>query len=131
MFEVPVTSEMFCSFIENDVSQFIGTDTKCMIDNALIHHTDEARRTLELVFNGFWWYCSRYSPHLKPIEPCFALVKKFVKDHEYEATTDAGCIALIERAFTYYSVGEPGAASVRGHWDKYFTLHELYLADAN
>ena len=113
---------MFAEFVTNVVTGYIGADTQCIIDNALIHQCHESRVAMEAAFPRGWYYCSRYSPHLKPVEPSFALVKKYVKDHEHEIRNDRDAVALIYRAFHYYTIGQTGAASIRGHWDIYFNL---------
>ena len=54
---------------------------------------------------------SRYSPHLEPIEPCFSLVKKYVR-RENKVINDLECIALIDGAFENYQVGNPNVQKV-------------------
>jgi transposase len=44
-----------------------------------------------------------YSPNLKPIEPCFALVKKWLRQHENEALLNP--VVFINRAFDIHSIG--------------------------
>jgi transposase len=59
-----------------------------IIDNAAIHKTIEARIRLEDVFNGNYRFCALYSPHLKPIEKAFKLVKEeisYLEINNFEA----------------------------------------------
>ena len=78
IFDVPVTGDMFTAFVENHLSLYVTLDSVAMLDNALIHKTISSRRALERCFNGKYFYCAKYSPQLKPIEKCFALVKAHI-----------------------------------------------------
>jgi hypothetical protein len=77
-----------------------------LFDNASNQRTDDVRRAIEDVFDGFFMYCSPYSPELKPIERGFSLVKRYIRDKEAEWGEDH--IGLINAAFHHYSVGQPG-----------------------
>ena len=68
--------------------------------------------------NGQYFFVPKYSPHLKPIEPCFALVKQYIRQNEEIAKRDP--IAFINLAFQRFAIGGLKAGSVRGHWKGYF-----------
>ena len=74
------------------------------MDNATIH---QAQGTLiaflEEIFGGYYCYSARYSPRLKHIEPCFALVKEWIRNHEDEATLDP--VGTINQAFEMFKLG--------------------------
>ena len=120
----PVTGVIFSSFLQN-LHFMLMPEQFGLLDNAVIHHTAEARDALDECFGGRYVFCAKYSPHLKPIEPCFALVKTWIRQREEAAVRDP--IRYINEAFEYYSIGHQGAASVRGHWKIYFSLHALYI----
>ena len=83
---------------------------------------------LEDVFDNNYYFLPVYSPHLNPIEPCFALVKEWIRQHEEEALADP-VLYIINMAFNRYSVGGIQAGSVLGHFNLYISNHEAYLAD--
>ena len=93
--------------------------------NARIHHVLRSRITLEDVFHGMYRFVPPYSPNLKPIEPCFALVKNWLRQHENEALLNP--VVYINRAFDIHSIGGERAASVMGHWRLYFENHQYFL----
>ena len=120
-----IDNESFSAFMVEDVAPHILPEHHMVLDNATIHHHPATRITLEGIFNGQYWYCARYSPHLKPIEPCFALVKEWIREHEDEAMIDP--IGTINRGFEMYQIGGERADSVRGHWNGYFANYHGYL----
>ena len=81
-----------------------------VFDNARIHHTLASRLMLEDVFDHQYYFLPVYSPHLNPIEPCFALVKEWIRHREIEALADP--VAFIKLAFGQFAVGGPKADSV-------------------
>ena len=66
---------------------------------------------------------------MKPIEPCFALVKEWILNHEDEATLDP--VGTINEAFAMFAIGGERANSVRGHWNGYFANYAAFLEDLN
>jgi len=89
----------------------------CILDNASVHHTDEVRIRVQQISFGRFTYCARYSPDLKPVERGISLVKKYIRRNYDRAQLDP--IGMIEEAFRYYSIGNPGAASVYHFFDLY------------
>ena len=117
---------MFCRFLEEIIQPRINNGTSvCMIDNASIHHTHDSRDMFQQVFEGLYYYSPPYSPHLKPIEPSFALVKEFIRDNEEQAVLNP--VGFIDYAFLQFAIDGPRANSVRGHWNKYVNLYANYL----
>ena len=129
IFEGNVTQEEFAGFINESLAPHIRPEHVCVLDNATIHHAPESRIALEMVFNGNYFYSARYSPHLKPIEPCFALVKNWIRNHEDAAVQDP--IGTINAAFHLFSVGGARNVSIRGHWNGYFSNHATFLEQLN
>lgn len=125
IFEIPVTSEMFCEYLTEVLEpHIIRGRTVCFIDNAAIHKTELSLLTLEEIFDGLFYLSPAYSPHFKPIEHAFKLIKDYIRDHEQEALADP--VAFIHHAFSLYGVGGERAGSVRGCWDQYFNLHAMF-----
>lgn len=119
----------FINFLHNELAPHILPHHHIVLDNATIHHFPATRIALEEIFNGNYWYSAPYSPHLKPIEPCFALGKEWIREHEDEAALDP--VGTINRAFGLFQVGGERAYSVRGHWNGYFSNYEGYLENIN
>ena len=122
-----IDHDAFTAFMVEDVAPHILPENHLVLDNATIHHAAPTRVALEEIFNGQYWYSAPYSPHLKPIEPCFALIKEWIRDHEDEASADP--VGTINRAFTLFQIGGERAGSIRGHWNGYFHNYEGYLAN--
>jgi hypothetical protein len=68
-----------------------------------------------------------YSPHLNPIEPCFALVKQWIQSNEMERIADP--VYNINLEFHQFAIGGPQTHSVVGLFDLYRLNHDAYLAD--
>ena len=97
-----------------------------IIDNARTHITDNVLQRLDDTFNGLWAVASPYSPHLKPVEKLFKLVKAYLHQHEDEALGDP--IFWINKAFHRYSAGGPRGHVCRGFWKPYERLHSQFQA---
>ena len=120
-----IDHDAFTAFMVDSVAPFITPEHHLVLDNATIHHYPTTRIALQDIFNGQYWYSAPYSPHLKPIEPCFALVKEWIRNHEDEAMLDP--VGTIGRAFRMFEIGGELAGSIRGHWNGYFENHAGYL----
>ena len=75
-----------------------------LFDNASNQKTLGARLAMEEVFEGRYCYVPPYSPHLKPIERMFKLVKQYIQDNEDRAVQNP--LGVINEAFTLQR-GEP------------------------
>lgn len=94
---------MFSNFVRRLRRHLVNGATG-LLDNAQTHHTIEARNDLEEAFDGNYYFVPPYSPHLKPIEKGFKLVKEYLKQiNEDEALLNP--INFINRAFTLFSIG--------------------------
>ena len=127
IFDGPVNDEAFVEFLEF-LLPYVEPNQYGILDNASIHRTVDTRTKLEEVFNGRYRFCAPYSPHLKPIEKCFKLVKGWIEGMEMtnpEQYDDP--IMLINAAFDQFSVGRQHANSIRGCWNIYFQLHTNFL----
>mmetsp|Transcript_14153 Transcript_14153/g.31249 ORF Transcript_14153/g.31249 Transcript_14153/m.31249 type:complete len:335 (+) Transcript_14153:85-1089(+) len=116
IYEGTISDEQFIEFIDTKVRPLCSPDSVCIIDNAKYHHTHAVRGYLEQVFNGQYAFSPAYSPHLKPVERAFSLVKTWLREHEEQATQDP--VAWLNRAFEHFAIGGPGAGSLLGHWDE-------------
>ena len=85
------------------------------------------RVTLQRISHGNYCFSPPYSPHLKPIEKCFALVKSYIKEHEDEALLHP--FAFIQHTFSLFAVDGARAGSVKGHWQGYFAAREVLVND--
>ena len=125
IFDIPVTGDLFSNFVTNHLSLFVNLHQTAILDNATVHKNPEARIALDRCFHGAYFYCALYSPHLKPIEKCFALVKAYIRQNEIEATLNP--VAFINSAFALFAIGGPRATSIRGHWNDYFGIYASHL----
>jgi hypothetical protein len=96
-----VSGEEVADFVNNSVRPMLDDFSFGILDNASNQKCDLAHKALELVFGGRFMHVTPYCPRLKPIEPAFGLVKRFIKKHEREGERDP--IGLINRAFRHYS----------------------------
>ena len=96
-----------------------------LLDNARTHYTVDARDALEEIFEGNYYFVPPYSPHLKPIERGFKLVKEYIKEHEDEALLNP--VEFIHQTFNLYSIGGEKAASVFNFWSTYVAVHNNFL----
>ena len=124
-----IGQEEFIEFINVSLAPFIIPDHVVVLDNASIHHALATRVVLELALHGNFFYSARYSPHLKPMEPCFALVKNWIRDHEDEAVLNP--LAYINQTFNLFAIGGERAQTIRGHWNGYFSNYAGFLEQLN
>jgi transposase len=124
IFEGTISDEQIIEFIDTKVRPLCSPDSVCIIVNAKYHHTHAARGYLEQVLNGKYAFSPACSPHLKPVERAFSLVKTWLREHEEQATQDP--VEWLNRAFEHFASGGPGAGSLLGHWDMYFKLRKIY-----
>ena len=96
-----------------------------MVDNASIHTALDSR--WEDATNGRWAFAPVYSPHLKPVEQLFALVKKYLRDNEVEATRNPRL--FIREAFKQYCAGGSRSHIVKCLWKPYLRAHQSYLLE--
>jgi len=95
-----------------------------VLDNAAIHQHDVARIALDGVFESYD-FNARYSPHLSPIETCFAMVKNLFRERELEAQIDV--ITCINECFGQFEAGRGQQAhKVWNHFKIYFANHDDY-----
>lgn len=105
IFPDTVTEIQVREFVES-IKNSLPPSAYGLLDNASNQRTDNVRMAIEDVFNGYFMYCSPYSPELKPIERGFSLVKGYIREREAEWGEDH--VGLINAAFHHYSVGQPG-----------------------
>jgi transposase len=112
-------------FLRDCVAKFCGDGLVVMCDNASIHVGADTRKVLEEVTHGLYISIPVYSPHLNPIEKLFALVWKWIQEHEEEALRDP--LQWINRGFHEFSIGTPRGHECRNLWNLYLHNHECYL----
>jgi transposase len=117
-------SEQFVHFLQDRVRPLLSVDNFLVLDNARVHKTDEASAVLEAVFNGNYYFGARYSPHLMPIETCFAMVKQYIRNHEIEASLAP--VRFIDKAFKRFAIGGSNAHNVYNHFRGYFENHNQF-----
>ena len=117
---------------ENGILEFINVleermdiDSFIVLDRAAIHRTDEVKRRFQQISQGRFRYCAAYSPHLKPVELMFKMVKDYIKRRRDEDKIIRP-EDLIDEAFRYFSPGGGGCDSVFGCWSLYFKMHAAY-----
>ena len=123
-----VDEEAFIDFLNFLALRLYENESYAIIDNAAIHRTIAVRLRLEEIFNGNYSFCATYSPHLKPIEKMFKLVKEYISFKEFDPqmnheTPDT----LITEAFDQYRIGGRHADSCFGCWNDYFVQHNNFL----
>mmetsp|Transcript_20823 Transcript_20823/g.28655 ORF Transcript_20823/g.28655 Transcript_20823/m.28655 type:complete len:270 (+) Transcript_20823:320-1129(+) len=126
IFDTVITQEEFSSFILNKVAVLIENNTIAILDNCSIHKAPLSRQALQQTFTERFFFIPKYSPHLKPIETCFSMVKNEIrKDDDAELNP----IQAINNAFTKYSRGQGGAISIYNHWRGYLINHQHYIEE--
>jgi transposase len=123
-----VGSDEFVHFIRERVAPMVVEGDHAIVDNATHQKTQDALTILDQVFYGRYDFASPYSPRLKPIERGFANIKRWIRDHEIEASADP--IGYINEAFRIYGVlgerghvGKPVVLLIR----RYHTLYSLLM----
>ena len=127
-----VTDEHVAAFICSlTAGNFIKENHVGLFDNASNQRTDRVRRTMERAFKGKYYYCSPYSPWLKPIEHGFSMVKKIIRSHDHEEQWRYNPEGLIEFAFNHFRVGTVAGQAASAHFDGYRSNHASYLRSLN
>ena len=78
------------------------------------------------VFSEKYIFCSPYSPWLKPCEHGFAKVKRYIQERDGIAEYLPDPERLINEAFTYYMVGQPGGLTAVNDFAIYRDCNELH-----
>ena len=127
IFEGSITHAEFSSFLTNNLRLPLTNTSFGILDNASIHRA--SRLALQETFGEEYQFCPQYSPNLKPIETCFAMVKEDIRNHDDGGTLRLSPQQLIHNAFLKFSVGQEKARAVYHHWDAYFNNHANYLEE--
>ena len=125
IFEGNVAADQFRGFLEDILQPYITINNWVLLDNAAQHHTEETRAELERVTHGQYYYVPPYSPHLKPVERGFKLVKEWIRSHEEEAIQDP--VQYINLAFQNYAINGAAADSILHLWDGYVRNHDYFV----
>lgn len=124
VFEGGVGHEQFVHFMENRLLPMVTGQQYCVIDNAATHKHHDSRIALANVFGGRYYFSARYSPHLKPIETCFSMIKNYVRQFELQAQIDP--VRFLQSAFQLYSITGAKGIKCRGHFNGYFRNYENF-----
>jgi transposase len=102
IFDHTINSTSFGNFIEKTLHPFISPDRNWIVlDNASTHQEEKVRQKMEEFLYGRYYFCAAYSPHLKPIEKCFSLIKRYIDLLDGDNLT---AVEKINRAFHDYSL---------------------------
>ena len=123
--EGTIDSDIFQSFLLNEVAAVIVPGTVGLFDNAAIHHTQVVRGVMENVFDGMYLFAAPYSPDLKPVERLFAEVKDLLRYREDEAVLDP--TGIISECFDLFRPGGPQAGMAMNHFRIYRDNHNMWL----
>jgi transposase len=120
-----VSDQEVKAFIES-LAPYIRNKTVAILDNASNQRTDCVRIALERIFRGKYYYCSPYSPWLKPIERGFSMVKKYIRTFDHDlAEWDPK--ALIEHAFAHFKEGTVAGQAASAHFNIYRNNHQSFI----
>jgi hypothetical protein len=120
-----VDAQAFQNFVDTQCAPILVPGEIVLVDNATIHTALDSRASLEAATNGRWILAPAYSPRLKPVELLFALVKKYLRDNELEATRNP--LQFLRQAFKQYCAGGSRTHIVPSLWKPYLRAHQSYL----
>ena len=123
--EGSINSEIFKSFLENELAAALLPNMVGLFDNAQIHHTAPVRGIMEQIFEGRYLFAAPYSPDLKPVERLFAVVKNLLRDREDEAVADP--FGVLSECFEMFLPGGPKSAMAQNHFRLYRDNHNMWL----
>ena len=126
IFEGPVSSHSVACFIKNKLAPVFYDTNILILDNASNQKSRCVRDCLEVSLHGRFKYCSPYSPELKPIERAFSLVRRYVRENEFDSRRD---LNLINDAFYLYSVYGDRGSHCYHLFDLYRNNHDLWVQD--
>lgn len=101
----PVDAEDIVNYMDNILAPKLMPNAFGLIDNAKVHKSPRALLAIERAFNGNYIFSAPYSPHLKPIERIFKLVRDYLKENEELAIENP--IAALTNAMEKYSINGP------------------------
>lgn len=119
------TSDDFISYVEGILGPKLRQGQVGLFDNASIHKTIDAVISINVHFNGLYSFVPQYSPHMKPIELGFAMIRKWLEEHD-ELCESNPRLAL-ETAFHLHSEIGPYGYKCRNFWRQYKRNHLFYL----
>ena len=123
--EGSIDSEIFKSFLTDEVADALVPGMVGLFDNAAIHHTQEVRDVMENVFNGSYLFAAPYSPDLKPVERLFAEVKDLLRYREDDAVQNP--IGVISEVFDLFRPGGPKSGMAENHFRLYRDNHNMWF----
>jgi hypothetical protein len=127
VFEGGISHQEFIDFLRNRVRRHVTPQTWCVIDNASIHHHATTTAVMNTLFNGAFYFSARYSPHLKPTETCFSMIKSYIRSQDTRGQVNP--IQVINDAYELYRIGGQRAHCVMGHFNDYFANFNSFLRD--
>lgn len=118
IFDCNVKTEHVIHFIRHHLVPVFPENAFLLLDNARNQQNPEVHASMEELIGGRREYASPNSPHLKPIERGFSMIRGWIRANEMHAN-QYDPTALIHQAFELYSV-----AGERGN--RCFELFDLY-----
>ena len=125
--EGTITSTEVVRFFNDQVKRLYEDipQTVSLLDNASVHHTDEAFKAIDKVTDGQFQYSPCYGHRDKPVERGFSLVKTRVYDDVERASRDP--VGAIIESLEYYSIRSPAGMAAFNHFRAFWCNHENYL----
>ena len=127
IFEGTMKSDEFQKFLDETYELFHKEGHHGLFDNAKTHKTSEAIRRINMVFRGLFNFVPPYSPHLKPIERGFSMIRSYLRANSREAILNP--IKVLNDAFHNYSTLGPSGYKCRKLFNSYKNNH-LYFLDS-
>lgn len=97
VFECNVASAEVCKFIRDKLAPVFPSDAFLILDNASNQKHASVQIAMEGYLQGRYFYCSPYSPKLKPIERAFSMVRSWIRNHENDPAESKDLINCIRK----------------------------------
>ena len=127
IFETNVDAHSVARFIRNKLAPLFRDDYILILDNARNQTTLEVRITMNTHLNGQYIYNAPYSPELKPIERAFSMIRRWIRENEFDDTKSD--IELINDAFNLYSVLGDKGHCCNNLFNLYDRNHDEYMKE--
>lgn len=114
------TAEDFIHYLDNTLVNHVAPNKVGMFDNCSLHKTHEA-----VIFGGRYTFCPQYSPHLKPIELGFSLIRRWLEEHDDLCQRKPR--EALETAFFLFSNLGPYGYKIKNLWRQYKRNYQFFL----
>ena len=130
IFEETVDHSDVAEFI-NELAPLLTANSVGLFENALNQRTNDIRNAINNAFAGKYFYCAAYSPHLKPIEHAFFLVRNYIQTCDQDLDYINNPEELINKVFARFKVGSEHASVLYNEFFLYRNNHAMYLDQLN